>query len=187
MVFFKEKLSRFQWLSVMLALTGVFIQVLMVGSLPWISLVLAITFSIYGVLRKMANVDSFAGLMIETLALFPVAAYYLFMTDSQTGHLLNNSFSFNIMLMLAGLVTTTPLVFFSAAASRLNLSSLGFLQYITPSMIWLLAVFVYHEPISQSVLVTFCFIWAALFCFSLDGIYQRRNIGKFAVASSRSS
>ena len=184
LAFFKERLSRLQWMSLVLAFTGVMIQIIMVGTLPWISLTLAVTFSVYGVIRKKANVDSFAGMLIEIAAFFPVAVYYLFINDNSiSGDLLHNASSLNMLLMMAGIITTTPLILFSAAASRLNLSALGFLQYITPSMIWLLAVFVYHEPVTQNMLVTFCFIWAALVCFSFDGLYQHRYGAKLATAA----
>jgi chloramphenicol-sensitive protein RarD len=184
LVFYKEKLSRFQWVSISLAFLGVLIQIIIVGTLPWISLILAVTFSVYGLLRKIANVDSFAGLAVELFSVFFVAVYYLFFNEtSQTGNLLENGIYLNLMLAAAGIITTTPLLFFAGAAKKLNLSALGFLQYITPSMIWLMAVFIYHEPVTQSVLITFCFIWAALLVFSFDGIYQRHQNLKAAVTA----
>lgn len=180
-ILFKDNLSPLKSIALALVFIGVAIQVIVAGTIPWISLILAVTFSLYGLIRKVANVDSLVGLMIETFILVPVAAFYLFFTESQTGSLMENELYFNLLLMCAGVVTTFPLVFFSAAAVRLNLSSLGFLQYIAPTIMWLLAVFAFHEPVDHSIVITFAFIWMGLLCFSFDGVF-RRSFSRLSLA-----
>lgn len=188
MFFFKEKLSLWQWFAVGLAIVGVVFQIIVLGTLPWISLILATTFSLYGVLRKRANVDPITGLLVETLVLLPCAALYLFlMPGTQTGDLFQNGWNLNLLLMLAGIVTAIPLVFFAAAAAKLNFSLLGFLQYIAPSLMWLLAIFVYDEAITQQSIITFSFIWAGLICFSVESIYKRKRVSPVRQTLSASS
>jgi chloramphenicol-sensitive protein RarD len=169
MLFFSERLRRNQKIAVALAAFGVVIQLFTVGSLPVISLVLASSFATYGVLRKKMHVDSFVGLLIESLLMLPVAiVYWLYFVESPTSDLTLNSQSLNITLIMAGIVTTAPLLCFTAAAKRLTLSSLGFFQYIGPSIMFLLATFYYKESLEMAEFCTFLFIWLALALYSLD-------------------
>ncbi|VTP59794.1 putative chloramphenical resistance permease RarD [Serratia rubidaea] len=116
-------------------------------------------------------------MLIETLWLLPVAAVYLFfIADSATSHLGANPWSLNLLLVAAGIVTTVPLLFFTAAATRLRLSTLGFFQYLGPTLMFLLAVTFYGKPSAQDKLVTFGFIWAALVLFTLDALYTQRKL-----------
>ena len=170
-MFLGERLRKWQLLAVLLAIIGVLIQLVALGTLPIISLALAGTFGIYGLLRKKIHVDSFVGLLIESLLMLPIAlAYWWFFVTSETSNLGNNELSLNLLLMAAGLVTTAPLLCFTAAAKRLTLSALGFFQYIGPSMMFVLATFYYQEPFNPVKLVTFGLIWAALIVFSVDSI-----------------
>jgi len=176
MVFFHERLRKYQLIAVVLAAIGVLIQLITLGSLPLISLGLASSFAIYGLLRKKMHVDSFVGLLVESLLMLPIAlAYWLFFVDSSTSNMSLNASSLNFTLIMAGLVTTAPLLCFTAAAKRLNLSTLGFFQYLGPSIMFLLATFYYQEQIKSAELVTFIFIWAALALYSFDSLKKLKR------------
>ncbi|MCS3406690.1 EamA family transporter RarD [Serratia sp. AKBS12] len=177
MLFLGERFRRMQWVAVALAFTGVLVQLWQFGSLPIIGLGLAFSFAFYGLLRKKIAIDAQTGMLIETLWLLPVAAVYLFfIADSATSHLGANPWSLNLLLVAAGIITTVPLLFFTAAATRLRLSTLGFFQYLGPTLMFLLAVTFYDETIGQDKLVTFGFIWAALVLFTLDALYTQRRL-----------
>ncbi|WP_115720450.1 EamA family transporter RarD [Gallaecimonas mangrovi] len=173
MVFLGEKLRRLQWFALMLALLGVLAQLAYFGSLPWIALVLALSFGLYGLFRKKVPVDPVAGLFVETLLLLPVALLYLGFHHS-TAAMSDNDWSLNTLLVAAGIVTTVPLLCFIAAARHLPLSVLGFFQYIAPSLAFLLAVLVYGENFDPHNMLTFGFIWVALLVFVFDGLRQQR-------------
>ena len=176
MLFLGERFRRTQWLAVGLAGTGVAIQILVFGSLPWIALALALSFGCYGLIRKKVPVDPFTGLMLETLVLLPLALIYLLgIADSATSRLADNPLNLNLWLIAAGLVTTVPLLLFAGAARRLRLSTLGFFQYLGPSLMFLLAVGLYNEPFTLDKGITFALIWAALVIYTLDGLRHRRN------------
>ncbi|HCT7986208.1 EamA family transporter RarD [Serratia liquefaciens] len=177
MLFLGERFRRMQWIAVVLAFAGVLIQLWQFGSLPIIGLGLAFSFAFYGLLRKKIAIDAQTGMLIEILWLLPVAAAYLFLfADSPTSHLSANPWSLNLLLVAAGIVTTVPLLFFTAAATRLRLSTLGFFQYLGPTLMFLLAVTFYGETVGQDKLVTFGFIWAALLLFILDALYTQRKL-----------
>lgn len=177
LLFFSERLRRNQKVAVVLAAFGVFVQLFTVGSLPIISLVLASSFAIYGVLRKKMHVDSFVGLLIESLLMLPVAIiYWLYFVESPTSNLTLNSNILNATLVMAGVVTTAPLLCFTAAAKRLTLSSLGFFQYIGPSIMFFLATFYYKESMQAAEFITFIFIWLALALYSFDAYYTMKKL-----------
>ncbi len=182
-VFLGERLRPWQIFAVILALIGVLIQLVMIGSLPIVSLALAGTFGIYGLLRKKMHVDSFVGLLIESLMMLPIAiVYWLLFLETSTSNILNNTWSLNTTLICAGIVTTAPLLCFTAAAKRMTLSALGFFQYIGPSIMFVLATFYYQEPLYFAKLVTFACIWTALAIFSIDSIKARKNSRKVATS-----
>ncbi|MGF1779736.1 EamA family transporter RarD [Vibrio nomapromontoriensis] len=171
MLFLGERLRKLQWFAVGLATIGVLIQLFVFGSVPIVALALATSFGFYGLLRKKVNLDAQTGLFIETLVLLPVAAIYLaIFADSATSNLFNNSVSLNVLLISAGVITTLPLLCFTGAATRLKLSTLGFFQYIGPSLMFMLAVLIYGESFSTDKALTFAFIWGALLVFSIDGL-----------------
>ena len=178
--FLGERLRNWQLVAVILAVIGVLIQLISLGSLPIISLALAGTFGVYGLLRKKLHVDSFIGLLIESALMLPIALFYWqFFVFSETSNMVNNDFSFNILLLCAGIVTTAPLLFFTAAAKRLTLSTVGFFQYIGPSIMFVLATAYYQEPLAVEKLITFAFIWAALTIYSIDSfraIQQKKRL-----------
>lgn len=169
-VLLKERLSRPQIAAVLLAGAGVAVLAAGAGSGLWISLTLAASFASYGFLRKVAPVDSLEGLWIETLVLAPVALGWLFwlQADDRLGFL-NFGTGIELLLVLGGAVTAIPLLMFTAAARRLPYSTLGFLQYLAPSLQFLLAVLVFGEPLTTAHMFCFGAIWTALAIFTLDG------------------
>jgi chloramphenicol-sensitive protein RarD len=183
MIFLGERLRKLQWFAVALAACGVLVQLVMFGSVPIVAIALAMSFGVYGLLRKKVSVDAQTGLFIETLVMLPAAAIYLlFIASTPTSNLLDNPASLNILLVAAGVVTTLPLLCFTGAATRLKLSTLGFFQYIGPSLMFLLAVLIYDEAFTSDKAITFAFIWGALVLFSFDGLRNNRNIRRAANA-----
>ncbi|WP_113433726.1 EamA family transporter RarD [Escherichia coli] len=179
MIFLGERFRRMQWLAVILAICGVLVQLWTFGSLPIIALGLAFSFAFYGLVRKKIAVEAQTGMLIETMWLLPVAAIYLFaIADSSTSHMGQNPMSLNLLLIAAGIVTTVPLLCFTAAATRLRLSTLGFFQYIGPTLMFLLSVTFYGEKPGADKMVTFAFIWVALAIFVMDAIYTQRRTSK---------
>lgn len=169
LIFLKEKLRRLQLVSLLLAATGVITLTLRYGSIPWTALILALTFGSYGLLRKVVTTDALAGLTVETIVLAPIAcAYLLVVAWRGEGAFLVGGLKINLLLMSAGVATAVPLLLFAAAARRLRLATIGFLQYITPTLHFLLAVVVYGEPFSSAHLTSFLCIWAGLVCYSWD-------------------
>ena len=169
LLFLNESLSRIKWIAILLALIGVVIQVVELGDLPWVSLVLPLSFALYGLVRKKIEVEALTGLLIETLIVLPFALFYLyFITDSDSANMLNNSYALNGWLMFAGVATALPLIFFAQAALRLPLSTLGFFQYIAPSLLFIFAVVFYKEPINLIKMVTFLFIWTGILLFAFE-------------------
>ena len=176
MVFFAERLRRLQLAAVALALSGVIIQIITFGSIPWIALALAISFATYGALRKKLPFDSLTGLWLEILLLLPfVLLWFAFFAQSDTSNLLNNGWQLNLLLIMAGVITTVPLLCFTSAAQRIRYSTLGFFQYLAPTLMFVLAVGVYGEAFSLDKMVTFAFIWAALALYSYDAVRTHRQ------------
>ncbi|MDE1358218.1 EamA family transporter RarD [Vibrio aestuarianus] len=187
MLFLGERLRKLQWVAVALAAIGVTIHLVVFGSVPVVAIALATTFGFYGLLRKKVALDAQTGLFIETLVMLPAAAIYLlFIADSATSNMATNPTSLNILLVAAGVITTLPLLCFTGAATRLKLSTLGFFQYIGPSLMLLLAVLVYGEAFTSDKAITFAFIWGALVLFSFDGLtYKRKLTPEITTTSSR--
>ncbi|NMT92790.1 EamA family transporter RarD, partial [Vibrio alginolyticus] len=175
MVFLGERLRKLQWFAVVLAGCGVLVQLIVFGSVPIVAMALAMSFGFYGLLRKKVAVDAQTGLFVETLILLPAAAVYLlFIASSPTANMIENPWQLNTLLIAAGVVTTLPLLCFTGAATRLKLSTLGFFQYIGPSLMFLLAVLIYGETFTMDKAITFAFIWGALVVFSFDGLRNNR-------------
>jgi len=167
-LFLRERPRRLQWIAVGLAATGLTTMAIEV-SLPWIALYLAVTFGLYGLLRKVTRVDAIGGLCIEATVLAPVALFWL-----SRLHAHGTAQPLGLLLLSTGIVTAAPLVLFGAAARHLTLTTLGFFQYIAPTCQFLLAVFAFGENWSASRLVAFLWIWAAVALYSLEGL-QRAN------------
>jgi chloramphenicol-sensitive protein RarD len=171
----KERLERPVLIAVLVAASGVLHLTLQAGHPPWVSLTLALTFGLYGLLRKLVAVGAVTGLLVETLLLAPLAAAYLLWAAS-AGRLtfMAGSLGHDVLLVLAGPVTALPLLLFTGAARRLPLSTLGFLQYLSPTLQFLLAVFLYHEPFTAARGVAFACIWAALAIFAAHSLRRGR-------------
>ncbi|HEY5710448.1 MAG TPA: EamA family transporter RarD [Allosphingosinicella sp.] len=170
-VFLKERLTRLQIIACLLAAAGVAMLAAGAGSGLWISFSLAISFSLYGFLRKIVSVDALEGLWIETAILAPVAlGWILFVQHRGTGGLGAYGLATDALLILAGGITAIPLLLFTAAARRLPYSTLGFLQYVAPSLQFLLAVLAFGEPLTRAHAACFAAIWVALAIFSVEGL-----------------
>tara|TARA_R110000868_G_scaffold14091_2_gene65922 strand:- start:1586 stop:2485 length:900 start_codon:yes stop_codon:yes gene_type:complete len=178
-LFLQESLNRLQLLAVFVALAGVAFLIFSYGEIPWIALALATSFSIYGLLRKKAAVDSMPGLLIESCIMLPFALLYWLVMDTSSGNMLVNSIDLNITLLLAGVVTTAPLLCFTAAARRIRYTTLGFFQYIGPSLMFLLAVLLYKEPLDSSRVVTFVLVWSGLLIYVYDSLRVYRKSQRF--------
>ena len=144
------------------------------GDVPWVSLVLAFSFGLYGLLRKTARVKPVPGLAVETALMAPLALLYLALVASGGGlYFGTGALPLDLLLMAAGLVTALPLLWFTAAARLLPLTTLGFLQYLAPTGQFLLAVLAYGEPLTRDRLLAFCLIWIALAIFTADQLRRR--------------
>jgi chloramphenicol-sensitive protein RarD len=167
--FFKEKLDVCQKVSLALALTGVIIQVVQYGKIPWVSLLLAVTFAYYGVLKKLIKVDSTIGLALETGIVTPIALIYILTKQLNGTGVLGSISAVDLLLLIgSGIVTAGPLLLLSIAAKKIPLSTLGFTQYISPTLGLIIGIFVYHEHFTMTHLVSFCFIWCGLIIYSLS-------------------
>jgi len=178
MIFFGERLRPLQWGSIAFATIGVVYLTFSFGSLPWIALVLAATFGLYGLVKKAAPLGSFFGLTLETGLLFVPALVYLILCEATgTGSFLHSTGLQDWLMIGAGLVTIVPLLLFAAAAPRVPLSTIGLLQYLNPTMQLLLGVFAYHEPFTRDRLIGFALVWLSLVLFWIEGLYARRIAG----------
>jgi chloramphenicol-sensitive protein RarD len=168
-----ERLQGRERIAVLLAAAGVLWLTFGAGLFPWISLALAVTFALYGLVRKVSGVTAIEGLMIETALLLPLAfAYLMFRLDANVlafGHM---SRSLDLWLLAAGPITAFPLLWFAAAVRRLRLSTIGLLQYISPTIQFALAVMVFDEPFGSERLIAFILIWCAIV------VYSTANIGR---------
>ena len=176
MLLLGERLRRLQWVAVGLAAVGVAQQVWQVGSLPWVSLALALTFGFYGLIRKQAPVKALPGLVVETWILVPIAIGWLLMhPEANSAHAEFWASSEAWLLVAAGPATLIPLVCFNAAARHLPYTTLGFMQYLAPTIVLILAVTLYGEHLSESTLIAFMFIWAGLLVYSIDAWVNLRR------------
>jgi len=164
----KEKLSLWQIVSFFLATIGVLNMTLRFGSVPWVALILAISFGLYGLIKKVVNAGAITGLTLETLFISPFALIFLrYVHNNGNGAFGLDSPITSSLLIGAGVITAVPLLLFAGGAKRLPLSVIGFLQYIAPTLMLILGVFIYHEPFTGVHLSSFVFIWTALIIFSL--------------------
>lgn len=173
-VFLGERLRPLQQVAVAIAAGGVLWRVVAVGAVPWIALFLALTFGLYGLLRKRTPVDAIVGLCVETMLVLPLAAGWL-AWQAHTGELhWGRDLQVDLLLPVAGILTATPLMLFAFGARRLPLATVGFLQYLAPSLNFLLAVFVFHEPFDAARLAGFVIIWCALALYTADMLRASR-------------
>lgn len=163
----KERLNRLEWIAVGLAVAAVANEMLALGALPWISLVLAATFGLYGLARKQVPVDALSGLWLETLAMLPLCGLYA-LWAAQSGHAVYTGHADRTALLLAlsGVITALPLMAFAAATRRLDLATVGMLMYINPTLQFVTAVWLFGEPLQTARLLTFALIWLGLLVYS---------------------
>lgn len=183
-LFLRERLTRLQLASVILATLAVFNLTFGYGRFPWIAVVLAISFGIYGLLRKMSGTAAIPGLFFETTLLTPLAVVFLIVVHLQGGLFFGASdWNASLLLLTTGFVTGLPLVWFGHAARHLRLTTLGFMQYIAPSCTFFLSIFLYEEPFTQAHLITFGLIWIALAIFTAETVRRWRS-GRIAAAAA---
>ena len=184
-VVLKERPRAGQWAAVALAALGVLWLTVGAGQLPWVALVLAGSFGLYGLLRKTAPLGAIEGLTLETLVLAPVmAAVMAWFVFSGQGRFTHGGAALDAWLLLAGPFTAVPLLLFAYGARRVTLATLGLLQYLGPSIQFLLGVYVYHEPFDPARLVGFGLIWAALVVYSGEGLWRMRRDATAAGAAA---
>ena len=174
-VFLKERLRPIQIFAVALAAVGVVVLAASAASGLWISLSLAMTFAFYGLLRKIAPVESIEGLTIETILLAPVALIYVLWLAGQGELTFGGDVEISVLLAMAGVVTAVPLLLFAAAARLLRFATLGLLQYLSPTLIFLLAVFAFGEPLTTPYIICFVAIWTGLAIYAADGLRNGRR------------
>jgi len=175
-VFLRERLSTLQKVSIGLAAAGVILQTAMVGRVPLVSLTLAFSFGLYGLVRKAAKVPAVTGLTVEMMITIPLAAVYLaILMDRGKAVFMSGNLGMNFLLGIAGIVTATPLILYGAALHRLKLSTMGIMQYIVPTGHFLWAVLAFGETFTLAHLVSFAFIWAALILYTWDTFFTSRS------------
>ncbi|MCK4707602.1 MAG: EamA family transporter RarD [Gammaproteobacteria bacterium] len=173
-VFLKEQLDNPRKLAIALACTGILWLIVSLGYLPWISLVLAISFGLYGLVRKQLAVDTLTGLLLETGIMLPFALCYwayLVWQDHSLFYVAGRDLT--LLMMISGIVTAMPLLLFASAAKKLSLSALGFMMYLNPTLQFFIAIFIFNETFERDQLIGFCFIWCALIVFTLGSLKKR--------------
>ncbi|NML07745.1 EamA family transporter RarD [Sphingomonas sp. G-3-2-10] len=171
-----ERLRRVQGVAIGIAAAGVTVMAVSDGGAIWIALSLAVTFGLYGLLRKVVAIDALGGLAIETLLLAPFAIALLVYANHSGTNVWGTSLRLDLLLALAGVVTAAPLLMFAAAARRMPLSTIGLLQYIAPTIQFVLAILVFGEPLRNVHLLTFALIWTGCALYAWDSIRAMREV-----------
>ena len=187
--FLGERLRPLQWLALSIAFLGVMIQLVGLGHLPLISLALAFSFGFYGLIRKNLNLPAVSGLALETLIILPFALGYLVWQQAQGALAFSNlSLETDLLLVLGGVVTSLPLLFFAGAVTRLSLTTVGIFQYLAPSLTLLLAVLYFEEPFNRVQFATFFCVWVSIVIFTTESLgYHRKHYRDHARASNDAS
>jgi chloramphenicol-sensitive protein RarD len=169
MAVLKERLNSWQITSFLIASCGVFLLTWQYGKFPWVALLLALSFGLYGLAKKLGSFDSLTGLTFETMFVFPVSFVYLaYLQWNGTSSFVSGGFMTTLLLWGAGLVTAVPLILFAQAVKRITMTMTGFLQYIAPTIMLLLGVFLYHENFTHIHFLSFTLIWLALLLFTIS-------------------
>ena len=171
MIFFKERFNCLEWGAILIALTGVLYMTIKIGEFPYISLLLAFSFGIYGLLKKLVPLNALSSITIETIVTTPMALIYIIYMSLHS-HLSIGLNMSTFWLLFSGAVTAVPLLSFSAGAIRIPLSLMGFIQYVGPTLIFILGIFVFNEPFNTDQFITFCFIWSGIFIYILSQIIK---------------
>ena len=178
-IFFRERLKLWQWIPIGMAAAGVFYLTISLGSLPWIALILALSFASYGVVKKIAPLNSLHGLTLETfILLIPAITFLLYSEYSGGGAFTHNGWLTDLMIIGAGVITTIPLLLFASATKRIPLSFVGILQYIAPTIQFLIGVLFYKEQFSFEQFIGYSFVWVALIIFGFNSFssYRAKSI-----------
>jgi chloramphenicol-sensitive protein RarD len=176
-MFLHERLRQIQWVAVALAVAGVVWLTVDARQLPWIGIVLALTFGSYGLLRKVASLGALEGLALETFILLPAAmGYGVFLVQTGASAFVRGDVSLQLLLLASGPITAIPLLMFAAGARRIKLATLGFLQYIAPSLQFMVGTLLYGESMSTSRLAGFAIIWIALIVYSVESLIAHRPV-----------
>ena len=171
LIFLKERFNKFEWLAIIFALIGVLYMTIKIGEFPFISLLLAFSFGIYGLLKKIVHIDAISSITIECIVTAPAGLIYVIYLWQQQ-HI---TFGLNISsfwLLFSGAITAIPLILFSAGAKRIPLSLTGFIQYVGPTIMFILGIFVFKEPFNTDQLITFIFIWIGIVLYSISQYVQ---------------
>ncbi len=177
-IFLKEKKRPLQWIAVAFATVGVLHETLALDQVPWIALVLAFSFGAYGLLRKIAPLDSLQGMALETAIFFPFSiGWLLYLWANGNTTVQDMSTSQQIILASSGVVTAIPLLLFAASARKVHLSTLGIMQYLAPSLMFLQGVFMYDEPFTKGRFITFILIWIGVILYAAEGFLTQRRRG----------
>lgn len=180
-IIYKETLLRGQKIAITIAAIGVAIMIVSYGEIPFIALTLAVSFALYGVMKKQVQLEALHSVALETLLILPIAlGYMVYQWQQGQAAFLHIHWTTDVLLIVSGLVTIIPLVCFAVAAKNLPLYVLGFLQYMTPTMTLLFGLFLYGETFSQADIIGFSFIWLSLFIFSVATYRQHRRMNKVA-------
>ena len=183
-IFLKEKLRPWQWVPFGIAAAGVIYLTLSRSSSLWVPLTLAFSFGFYGLMKKLTPLGSLYGLTVETaMVSLPALGFLVFMQVQGSGAFWHAGVKTTLLLAFTGVVTAVPLLLFSAGTRSIPLTMVGLLQYITPTMQFLLGVFVYGEPFTFERLIGFCIIWIGLMLFTLEGVLSRRKVITVAASS----
>jgi chloramphenicol-sensitive protein RarD len=174
-LFLQERLRPLQWIAMIIAGTGIVIQLILFGRIPWLALGLAFSFGFYGLLRKNLGLHAIAGLAVEAMIVAPFALTYLAWIAYRQTMIFGNDINIDLLLMLGGFVTSFPLLCFAAAVTRLPLTVIGMFQYIAPTISLIIAILVYKEEFGIDRLATFGCIWIALLLFSAEAWVHNKH------------
>lgn len=176
MIFFKEKLSKMQISAVIVAFIGVLSLTIGYGEVPWLALLIALSFASYSALKKQISLNATRGLAVETLFMLPFAlGYYIYIMSTDKMSFLHVNWKTDIILILGGIVTAFPLVLFAKGAKLLPQYVIGFIQYMTPTIVLVLGIMLYHEPFTKTELVSFSFIWLSIIIFTFSTIFETKK------------
>ena len=174
-VFLKERLAPVQIVACLIALTGVLIMTFAYGKFPWVALLLALSFAFYGLMKKTVKLEALRGLTIETLFIVPFAmAYYVYLFSTGTAQFLHSNLLTDLLLILSGATTAIPLLLFAKGAQSIPLYMIGFLQYIAPTLMLVIAIFIYHEKFGPIDMISFSLIWLSLILFTYSTVKTNR-------------
>ncbi len=172
MILFHERCGTLEWIALGLASVGVLIATFAYGAFPWVALTLAISFGLYGTLKKLAGVSGLTSIAVETILVAPIAIAYMLFAPASHATISALTFQTTLLLVLTGAITATPLILFTHGVNRIPFTAVGFLQYISPTMHLIIGFLLFHEELTQDRVVAFAFLGVALVLYSI-GIVQR--------------